>query len=178
MKSSRKPIAPQARVAKSTSIASVLRLDRMMKGSAVATRISRPPMVGVPCFSAWPSGMSPAGRTNWPTSLARSQAMNFGPRNIRSVAAQMAAMRTRGTPYRLRREGRGDPLQAHRARPLQQHHVALAQQAGHRSIASSTVAMWTASRPSAPATYPGARSPTATSRSMPAAAAASPTSRW
>ena len=52
MKSSTNPIAPHARVANSTSIASVLRLERMMKGSAVATMISRPPMVGVPCFSA------------------------------------------------------------------------------------------------------------------------------
>ena len=97
MKSSRNPIAPQARVVNSTSIASVLRLDRITNGSAVATRISRPPMVGVPCFSAWLSGMSPGGRTNCPTSLARSQAMNLGPRNMRSVAAEMAAMRTRGT---------------------------------------------------------------------------------
>jgi len=58
IQSSRNPIAPQARVAKSTSIASVLRLERMMKGSVVATRISSPPIVGVPCFALCPCGPS------------------------------------------------------------------------------------------------------------------------
>ncbi len=140
MKSSRKPIAPQASVVKSTSIASVLRLDRITNGSVVATRIRRPPMVGVPCFSAWPSGISPGGRTNWPTSLARSQAMNFGPRNISSVAAEMAAIRTRGNrPLSLGRDHRADALEPHRARALQQHDVAVRAAApGTRSTASST----------------------------------------
>ena len=100
MKSSTKPIAPHARVANSTSIASVERLDRMMNGRAVATMIRRPPIVGVPCFSACPSGMSPGGRTNWPTSFVRSHAMNLGPRNISSVAAEMAEIRTLGIRLR------------------------------------------------------------------------------
>ena len=107
MKSSTKPIAPHASVVNSTSIASVERLDRMMNGSAVATMISRPPIVGVPCFSACPSGMSPGGRTNWPTSFARSQAMNLGPRNMSSVAAEMAEMSTRGTRRERPRRARG-----------------------------------------------------------------------
>ncbi len=38
MKSSEKPMAPHARVTNSTSIASVLRLERITNGSAVASR--------------------------------------------------------------------------------------------------------------------------------------------
>ena len=97
MKSSTKPTAPQARVVNSTAIAAVLRVERITNGSVMASRMSRPPMVGVPCFSACPSGMSPRARTNWPTSFSRSQAMNLGPRKIRSIAAVMLPIRTRGT---------------------------------------------------------------------------------
>ena len=97
MKSSTKPTAPQASVVNSTAMAAVLRVERMTNGSVMASRMSRPPMVGVPCFSACASGISPRARTNWPTSFSRSQAMNLGPRKIRSIAAVMLPMRTRGT---------------------------------------------------------------------------------
>ncbi len=97
IQSSTNPMAPHASVVNSTVIAAVLRDDRMRKGTAMAKRISRPPMVGVPCFSAWPSGISPCGRMNCPTSWSRSHRVNRGPRKSTSMAAPMAAMRMRGT---------------------------------------------------------------------------------
>ena len=96
MRSSARPMAPHASVVASTSIACVLRVERITNGSVVASRIRTPPIVGVPCFCAWASGIRPSARMNCPTSWRRSQAMNLGPRNISSIAALMAAIRTRG----------------------------------------------------------------------------------
>ncbi len=66
--------------------------------------------------------MRPSARTNWPTSFSRSQAMNLGPRNIRSIAALIAADQDAG--HGSPRPPRDDPLERHRARALQQHDVA------------------------------------------------------
>ena len=97
IRSSARPINPQATVVASTSMAWVLRVDKIKNGSAVATRIRTPPIVGVPCFCAWASGIMPSALMNCPTSLRRSQAMNLGPKNISSVAALIAAIKTRST---------------------------------------------------------------------------------
>ena len=97
IQSSTKPMAPHASVVKSTIMAAVLRDERMRNGMAIASRMSRPPIVGVPCFSACPSGISPCGRMNCPTSWSRNQRINLGPRNSMSMTAPIAAISTRGT---------------------------------------------------------------------------------
>src|SRR5262249_35782838 len=89
---------------------------RMTNGIVVDSRISTPPIVGVPCFCSWPSGMSPWARTNCPTSCRLSQAMKAGPRNRRRSAAVMAEIRTLGTGS-SREEG-GEPAERKRAGAL------------------------------------------------------------
>jgi hypothetical protein len=91
VKSSRKPIAPQATVtAKTVSADSVYSL-RTRNGSAEARTISTPPIVGVPCLVRWPAG--PSSRMCWPSSLRRRNSMNFGPAMIdRTIANRPAAM--------------------------------------------------------------------------------------
>src|ERR671924_186727 len=93
MKSSRKPIAPHARVTKSTVSAGTLYLLTARNAIVAVTSMSRPPMVGVPCLSTCRSG--PSSRMCWPNSFRRRNWMNFGPTMIEMTIATMAAMRTR-----------------------------------------------------------------------------------
>ena len=50
----------------------------------IISRMTTPPMVGVPCLTRWPSG--PSARTCWPISRWRSSLMNAG------ITATVSAM--------------------------------------------------------------------------------------
>ncbi len=70
------------------------------------TKITIPPIVGVPAFSWWPAG--PSSRMYWPNSFWRSQSMNFGPRKMQIRREAIPPMRispTRPAPARVRRSG-------------------------------------------------------------------------
>src|SRR5438105_600856 len=134
MKSSRKPIAPQASVTKSTVSAGTLYLLTARNAIVAVTRMSRPPITGVPCLSTCRSG--PSSRIGCPNSFRRRNSMNFGPTMIEMTIETMAAMSTlvNGEPFlgghsceRLR-----DRLEAHRARALDEHAVARLDHRAHR----------------------------------------------
>ena len=68
-KSSTKPIAAQLSVTRKTSTAFVVYPVRARNGIAIATTISTPPIVGVPCFVMW--WLGPSSRICWPYSRWR-----------------------------------------------------------------------------------------------------------
>jgi hypothetical protein len=91
VKSSRKPIAPQASVTANTVRAGSVYSLRTRNGSAAASTIRTPPIVGVPCFVRCQT--RPSSRMYWPSSLRRRNSMNFGPTMIdRTIANRPAAM--------------------------------------------------------------------------------------
>src|SRR3954453_2867423 len=95
MKSSRNPIAPQPSVTKRTVSAGTLYFDTARNAPVATTRISRPPIVGVPCLTRCASGSS--SRMCWPNSFFRRNAMNLGPTTIDTTIATTPAARTRIT---------------------------------------------------------------------------------
>src|SRR5579885_2136476 len=97
--------------------------------------ITRPPIVGVPCFSRCRFG--PSSRICWPNSLRRRKAMNVGPLRIAMIIATSAATSTlvMSAGKILR-----DDLESHRQRALHEHRVAGAQhlaQSGGRLVGRS-----------------------------------------
>src|SRR5919197_5513299 len=66
-----------------------------MNATAAASRISRPPAVGVPCLATW--WLGPSSRICCPYSFRRRKAMNRGPSTIETTIAMRTAMRTRVT---------------------------------------------------------------------------------
>src|SRR5262245_26920258 len=93
--SSTKPIAPHASVTKRTVRPASVYLLSARNGITPEITISRPPIVGVPCFR-WCSAGSSA-RMCWPNSFRRRNSMNFGPARMEIAIARMPAARTRST---------------------------------------------------------------------------------
>src|SRR3954447_17172811 len=113
----------------------------MRNGTATASSMIRPPIVGVPALPWCPAG--PSSRICWPNSFMRRYSMNLGPRNMHSVSEAMPAMRISpsmasgpsarrarraAAPARDPPGGRPHSLETGRARPLHEHAVALPRQ--------------------------------------------------
>ena len=80
--SSTKPIAAQRERDAEHARALSVRVARQARNATTSrATISRPPIVGVPCFVLWPSG--PSSRMFWPTLRARRKRMNAGPPTTR-----------------------------------------------------------------------------------------------
>src|SRR5919197_566271 len=122
MKSSAKPIAPQARVTKRTVSAGTVYLERARNAAVATPSIRSPPMIGVPCLVTWCSG--PSSRIVWPYSLRRRNAMKRGPARIEISIAARPAIRTRTTLGGHRRQRLGDRFQPQRAGAFDEHAVA------------------------------------------------------
>ena len=76
--SSTQPIAPNARVTSSTTQTNrFVRSPQRSVVTAIETRISAPPIVGVPALGRWVCG--PSSRTDWPIFIRESHAIIRGP---------------------------------------------------------------------------------------------------
>src|SRR5688572_7243522 len=82
---------------------------------------SRPPIVGVPCFTRCPAG--PSSRLCCPSSFSRRNLMNFGPATIASSIPRMAARMTLANLGPDEGEGLGDRFEADGARTFHEHAV-------------------------------------------------------
>ena len=67
--------------------------ERIRNGTDTATKRTIPPIVGVPAFTACPSG--PSSRMYWPNSRRLRYSMNLGPRNTQMKSEAMPAIRMR-----------------------------------------------------------------------------------
>ena len=80
--------AARRAVTPSTVRACALRSVKIRNESVAIVRISRPPIVGVPCLTRWPAG--PSSRMFWPSERSRRNEMNAPPqstvRNVREHA--------------------------------------------------------------------------------------------
>src|SRR5437660_2221311 len=122
MKSSMKPIAPQANVTKRTVSAGTVYLATARYAAVPAPSTSRPPMIGVPCLVTWCSG--PSSRIVCPYSLRRRKAMKRGPARIEISIAARPAIRTRTKLGLHRRQCFRYRLEPHRPRTFHEHGVA------------------------------------------------------
>src|SRR3989441_2418291 len=121
MKSSMKPIAPQARVTKSTVSAGTVYLATARYATVPAPSIKRPPMIGVPCLVTWCWG--PSSRIVCPYSLRRRKAMKRGPARMEISIAARPAIRTRTKLGLDRRQRFRDRFEPHRPRTLDENGV-------------------------------------------------------
>ena len=92
IRSSRKPIAPQASIVPKIVSAGSVRTVVAKKAIVAAITIRTPPIVGVPCFTEWCSG--PSSRMCWPSEWRRRKSMKNGPARIEMISATSAATRT------------------------------------------------------------------------------------
>src|SRR6478672_7861720 len=122
MKSSVKPIAPQASVTKRTVRAGTVYRATARYATVPAPSIRRPPMIGVPCLVTWCSG--PSSRIVCPYSLRRRKAMKRGPARMEISIAARPAIRTRTKLGLHRRQGFRDRLEPHCPRAFDEHSVA------------------------------------------------------
>src|SRR6478672_1339994 len=121
MKSSVKPIAPQASVTKSTVSAGTVYRATARYATVPAPSISRPPMIGVHCLVTWCWG--PSSRIVCPYSLRRRKAMKRGPARMEIRIATRPAIRTFTKLGLHRRQRFRDRLEPHRPRALYEHGV-------------------------------------------------------
>src|SRR4051794_15521186 len=123
VQSSRKPSAALAMATPNTVRLAVSYWPRIRNGTPTARKTTRPPIVGVPAFTAWAAG--PSSRMCCPNSFCRRYSMNFGPRKMQMSRDAIPAMRTRPSMLPLARQ---HPFEADGTRSLDQHAVARSRQ--------------------------------------------------